>query len=201
MNRLLIPHYGQSKEWGDSGMRLEAPLTGQKILLATIDESASHKQYLSWVNDPEVTRYLEVRHDPPSACEELRDYVANLNRSQNNLMLGIFIRSEGLYIGNIKLGPIDWRHSRAEIGLMIGEKRAWGCGFAAEAIALVARYAFGHLHLAKMTAGCYAGHVGSVKAFLKAGFRLEATLPAHLVFEGQRIDKQVFGLLASQGDA
>lgn len=180
-------------------MKFEGPVIGEKVVLATLDESASQECYLSWLRDNEVTRYLEVRYAPLSSSEAIRDYVVNINRSENNLLLGIFSRSENLHVGNIKLGPIDWRHLRGEIGLLIGDKTVWGHGFASEAIRLMARYAFETLHLAKLTAGCYAGHIGSAKAFLKAGFSLEATLPSHLIFEGQRVDKQVFGLLANRG--
>lgn len=51
----------------------------------------------------------------------------------------------------------------------------------------------------QLTAGCHASHAGLAKAFLKAGFSLEATLPSRLIFEGRRVDKQVFGLLANRG--
>lgn len=179
-------------------MKIDGPVIGEEVVLATLDESASQEHYLSWLYDKEVTRYLEVRYAPPSTPEALRDYVRSVNCSESNLLLGIFSRSGNLHVGNIKLGPIDWRHLRAEVGLLIGDKTVWGRGFASEAIRLMARYAFESLHLSKLTAGCYAGHAGSAKAFLKAGFSLEATLPSHLVFEGRRVDKQVFGLLANR---
>lgn len=179
-------------------MKLEGPVIGERVVLATLDESASQERYLSWLSDKEVTRYLEVRYAPPSSPEALREYVMNVNNSQGNLLLGIFSRSENLHVGNIKLGPIDWRHLRAEVGILIGDKAVWGGGFASEAIRLMARYAFETLHLAKLTAGCYAGHAGSAKAFLKAGFSLEATLPSHMVFEGRRVDRLVLGLVGAK---
>lgn len=179
-------------------MKLERPVIGERVVLAALDESTGLEHYLSWMSDTEVTRYLEVRYAPPSTPEVLHEYVRNINGSRGNLLLGIFSRSDNLHIGNIKLGPIDWRHLRAEVGLLIGDKTVWGRGFASEAITLMARYAFETLHLAKLTAGCYADHAGSAKAFLKAGFSLEATLPSHLVFEDRRVGRHVFGLLANR---
>lgn len=56
----------------------------------------------------------------------------------------------------------------------IGEKNAWGKGFATEAIQLVTHFAFEQLHLHRLQAGLYASNIGSGKALEKAGYHLEA---------------------------
>lgn len=181
-------------------MMIETSLAGDKLFLATLNESGNHERYLSWLSDPEVLRYLEIRHAPPATPESICEYVMNMNSSQDNLLLGIFTCENQTHVGNIKLGPINRRHLHAEVGFLIGDKSIWGRGYASEAIALLAKYAFEKLHLAKLTAGCYAGNVGSEKALIRAGFVLEARLSSHLVFEGQRVDKWVFGRLARGGE-
>src|SRR5205814_2669717 len=97
------------------------------------------------------------------------------------------------HIGNIKLGPIHWIHRYAEIGLLIGEKSCWGQGYASEAIRLVTTYAFERLNLHKVTAGCYATNVGSVRAFEKAGFVREGVRPRHCFCEGTYVDLILLG--------
>ena len=54
------------------------------------------------------------------------------------------------------------------------------------------------LGLAKITAGVYETNIGSAKALEKAGFKLEATIPSHVICDGQRIASQLYGLDAQQ---
>jgi ribosomal-protein-alanine N-acetyltransferase len=139
--------------------------------------------YVAWLNDPNVNRFLEsrfVRH----TFESVREFVANALVDPKVLMLGIRRLEDGRHIGNIKLGPIDTHHGLGEIGLMIGDRSAWGRGVGTEAIQLVFRIATEQLALRKITAGCYASNIASRKAFEKAGFHLEAIRRAHFLLDG-----------------
>jgi RimJ/RimL family protein N-acetyltransferase len=104
-------------------------------------------------------------------------------------MFGMFRRNDGRHIGNIKIGPLETRHGRGDIGLLIGDRGSWGKGYAREAIAAMADYALGPLGLHKVTAGCYAGNEGSRRAFLAAGFVQEGTRRAQL-WDGERWDDE-----------
>jgi len=129
---------------------------------------------------------------------ELLSFVEALNASADSLMLGIFLKDEGRHIGNIKLGPIQRHHRRADLGFLIGEREVWGRGYASEAIAALVDFASRQLGLERITAGCYANNIGSQKALLKAGFSKEATLPAHWVCEGCRVDGLLYGVSCSR---
>ena len=54
----------------------------------------------------------------------------------------ICLVEDGRHIGNIKLGPIQWLHRRADLSLFIGDKSCWSLGYASEAIGLVRDWAF-----------------------------------------------------------
>ena len=64
-------------------------------------------------------------------------------------MFGIFLGDEFKHVGNIKLGPINSYHKRAEIGLMIGDKSVWGKGIATKVIRMVTHFGFSELNLLK----------------------------------------------------
>ena len=98
----------------------------------------------------------------------------------------------GKLIGTIKIGSISWEHGTGEIALMIGDKASWGKGFATEAIGLVSGYAFNDLGLRKLTAGIYEDNIGSIKAFLKAGFLEEFREKKQYLSEGKLTDRIVF---------
>jgi RimJ/RimL family protein N-acetyltransferase len=175
-------------------MNLDKPLITDRLLLRTMSASDASNTYLAWMRDPEVIRFLESRFSVPERTQDLVDFILSINSSLDSLLLGIFLREDDRHIGNIKIGPIVKRHARAEIGYIIGERSAWGKGYATEAILEVCRYGFKDLGLAKISAGVYESNIGSTKALLKAGFVHEATITSHIVFQGKRINSNLYGM-------
>lgn len=167
-----------------------------RLILKTLKPEDVSPAYLSWLQDPEVLQYLEIRHlrhDEASTIE----FVQKMLESPENLLMAIYLKADGRHIGNIKLGPINWRYKRADIGLLVGDKSCWGQGYATEAIHAICKVAFADLGLNRVQAGCYAGNVGSMKAFEKAGFTKEAVLKEYWFHDGQAEDEILLARLAS----
>ena len=162
-------------------------ITGKHIYLRDVRLSDVNENYYRWMNDPEVTKFTESRFYPISE-EALEDYVKEKQKDKDSIFLAIIFKENQKHIGNIKLGPINWIHRLADIGIIIGEKDYWGKGCATEAIRLISKYAFSTLNLHKLTAGCYKGNAGSGKAFKKAGFIEEGLRKAHLFYDGEYQD-------------
>ncbi len=169
-------------------------IEGRRVYLREVREEDVTDTYHRWVNDPEVTGFLESRFRPHSK-EELRRYVADRAVDGSCVFLAIVLADSDRHIGNIKLGPIEPIHRRAEVGIMIGEKDCWGKGYAAECIELLANYAFDVLNLHKLTAECYANHAGSEHAFIKAGFFREGQRRNHFFWNGSYVDAIQLGRL------
>lgn len=148
--------------------------------------------YVSWLNDPEVNRFLESRYTTHTMAST-RDFVAAMLASPDNLFLGIRSRALGRHVGNIKIGPINTRHATGEVGILVGDKAAWGRGIATAAIAMLSEIARDDLGLRKVTAGCYASNVGSRRAFEKAGYVVEGIRPEQLLLDGHPEDLVVMG--------
>lgn len=174
-------------------MKLEIPLVGKSIFLRALNSKDATSQYLFWLHDPDVIRFLEIRFSSPRTVEDLAQHINSANESEDSLLLGIFLLTNSRHIGNIKLGPINRFHSTADIGLLIGERAEWGKGHASAAIELLVDYAFTKLALAKLTAGCYEKNEGSRRAFLKAGFFEEGRRVAQYLVEGKRRDGIMLG--------
>ena len=176
-------------------MRLQSPLKSTRLILDNLDAAALPSQYLAWINNREITRYMEIRFRTQTA-DELADFVANMNESGDNLLLGVFLKQDRRYIGNIKLGPIIAPHRRADMGLFIGDDALWGKGYATEAIELLTAHALGPLGLHRVTAGMYTGNVGSYRAFLKAGYTEDGRLREYWLSDGCWQDEIVLCKLA-----
>jgi RimJ/RimL family protein N-acetyltransferase len=171
-------------------------LEGERLYLREVRPSDVNEDYHRWMNDPEVTRYLESRFYPNS-MEKLREYVAGKLGDRDNVFLAIVLKESDQHIGNIKLGPINWIHRFGDVGILIGEKDCWGKGYATEAIRLVVDYAFQTLNLHKLTAGAYDANQGSVRAFLKAEFTQEGVRKNQFYCSGRYVDGILLGIVCS----
>jgi RimJ/RimL family protein N-acetyltransferase len=169
-------------------------LVGDRLRLRPIAETDVSDVYLGWLSDPAVTRFLEVRHQTTTRSS-LLDYVRAVRDDDARVLFAITIAASGTHIGNIQLGPVEWVHRRATIGLLIGARDQWGRGYASEAIGLVRGFAFSALDLHRLEAGCYAENIGSIRAFEKAGFQIEAVLPSRWWCEGRFVDHVALGLV------
>lgn len=196
------PRSSEAAEASNGDMKAQAPLTLKKplvlehLVLRMLTPSDATPEYLGWMQDPMVYRYLESRF-ANHTLESLRAYIETSNESSSDLLFGICLRDSGRHIGNIRLGPIDRHHRHSAIGLLIGARDCWGKGYATEAIAGVTAYAFEELGLEKLYAGCYASNEGSYRAFLKVGYVREALSRGHWFCEGRREDNIQIGLLLS----
>ncbi|MEW6055166.1 MAG: GNAT family protein [Bdellovibrionota bacterium] len=176
-------------------MALTKPLKGKRIYLREVKLTDVNDRYVSWLNDSEVTRYLEVRFHPQN-LDTIAGFVAKMRESENEFLYAICLSSNDQHIGNIKLGPVNAHHRSADVSLFIGEKKCWGQGYAAEAIGLVTRFAFRELGLNKLRAGCYAGNEGSARAFERVGYRREGLLRGQVLCDGKETDVITLGLRA-----
>ena len=80
---------------------------GQRTELFLLEPDSVSADYVSWLNDPAVNRFLESRWSVATP-ESTREFVAQQLASPSALFLGIRARALGArHVGNIKLGPID----------------------------------------------------------------------------------------------
>ena len=168
-------------------------LTSSRLCLRALEPSDLNATYLGWLNDLEVSRYLETRF-LPQTLETLQAYWQAHRDDPTSPWFAICLIEDGRHIGNIKLGPIQWLHRRADLSLFIGDRSCWGQGYASETIALLSDWAFLELDLQKLNAGVYAGNTRSRRVFEKCGFALEGTLREEVVCGGQRLDVWRLGL-------
>jgi RimJ/RimL family protein N-acetyltransferase len=167
---------------------------GSEIYLTILSEANYSPNYAGWMNDYEITRFLESRWKYQTDAS-VRDYIRYMNESTTNFLFGIFLQDTNQHIGNIKIGGIDWIHRYGDVGLLIGERSHWGKGYASLAILQVTQIAFRHLNLNKLWAGIYKGNEGSYKAFIKAGWRDVGLLKNHRYSNGQYIDEYLVEII------
>lgn len=143
------------------------PIESDRIFLRKLTETDVTPTYCSWLNDPEVNKYLETKS---ATLKSLKKYVQAKIANPHCVFMGIFDKATGKHIGNVKLEPIDRERGSAVFGIMIGDKNYWGKGFGTEATKLFVQYAFYVLGLSVVSLGVIENNASAVKSYQKAGF-------------------------------
>ena len=157
-------------------------LESEDIYFTPIDENI-HDDYFNWVNDRTIIEHLETGYFPKTK-QQLMDYVKSINDNPNYVFFSVFEKQTNIYIGNAKLGPIDWINRTAEYGRMIGEKSIHGKGYGTQMGNLLLHYAFMILNLNKVSAQAVADNMASIKSNEKIGLEIEGKLKQQVFING-----------------
>lgn len=152
-------------------------LVRDDVRLRLVELSDCGDRYVSWLLDPDVNRYLETRW-AEQTLDTVRSFVSSMIASPDSYLFAIFVADQ--HIGNVKLGPVESRHLYADVSYFIGERSAWGKGYATTAVRLATRFGFERLGLHRVQAGFYESNVGSQRVLEKAGFLYEGRLKSKL---------------------
>jgi ribosomal-protein-alanine N-acetyltransferase len=173
-------------------------LTGNHCSLHSFDEAHfNDPQYLQWVRDYEVIKTInKVDYLRPISFEEVKQYCLHLMQAADNMFFAI--HSAEHFIGTLKVSQINWHNRTADLGILIGNKKYWGKGFASEAIQLICHYLFHKCGLRKLTAGFMATNPAMGKVFTKLGFVQEGLLREQDYFEGKYVDHIYMGCFADE---
>jgi RimJ/RimL family protein N-acetyltransferase len=158
---------------------------GKRVRLRAFEREDAER-YRSFVNDAEIARLVD-RAKPVTALEHTRWY-ESLVASENVAAFAVEARRGGRFLGLVWLYDINWRHRRAEVRILIGERRAWGGGFGTDALRTLVEVGFGPFNLEKLWADVLATNPRAVGAFEAAGFVREGLLKGDRVENGARVD-------------
>ena len=156
---------------------------------------ASLEPLLRWKNDSEIQRLSDGE-----VHTFTREHVAaTLERWMRpsddivHLAIGLVGRVEP--IGFLHLALIERAYRRCRLGIVIGEKDLWGCGYGRLAVVQAVDRAFDVLDLERITAEVFAGNTRSVRLLEGVGFVREGVMRESIHRDGQRFDELIFGLL------
>jgi RimJ/RimL family protein N-acetyltransferase len=155
-------------------------LTGPKVTLRPPDDPDAPR-FVDWFADLDVTRYLGRR----AALGLLQEqgHLKTVGESTTDILW--MLEVEGRTIGATGIHGIDWINAHATTGIVIGDKTAWGKGYASEAMRLRTEYAFKQLNLHKLSSSTFVDNEPSRRALLKAGYRETGVEREHFFREGR----------------
>ena len=173
---------------------------GERVKLRAF-EPEDAERYRAWVNDAEIARLVD--RATPVTSQQHRAWYEALTSSPANLVFAVERLQDRAFIGLVWLHEIHWRHRRAEVRIVLGDRSAWGGGHGTDALRIIRRVAFGPMNLDKLWADVLVTNPRGVAAFERAGFVREGLLIRDRVEEGRRVDVVRLGALraAQEGAA
>ena len=157
-----------------------------KLRLKKLKISDVNLEYLSWMNDYEVTKFTEQKFKKHSLLD-IKNFVKEKQISKKEFLYGIFIKENShlTHIGNIKIDPVNKRHGLGEYGIMMGDSDEWGKGYAKEASEIVIDHCFRELRLRKITLGVVEDNSAALNLYKKLGFSTEGVYRDHGYYDGK----------------
>ena len=70
-------------------------IEGERLLLRILTEKDATEKYCSWINDPEVNKYLDTK---AITLNELKQYINEKYNDPNCLFFGIFLKQNNIHI-------------------------------------------------------------------------------------------------------
>ncbi|MCE9619624.1 MAG: GNAT family N-acetyltransferase [Planctomycetes bacterium] len=146
----------------------------QRFLLRPLTEADATDRYLQWLADENARRFITAASGT-NTLETLRHFVRERCGRDDVLFLGIFDRTTGLHIGNIKYEPVDSAKGYAIMGLLIGDAGSRGSGVAGEVLEASAAWLRLHRGIRQIVLGVQKDNVAAIRAYEKAGFKIAVT--------------------------
>ena len=142
--------------------------SGKNFFLKKITLNNYNKNYVSWLNNKKVNKFLESRFQKQN-LKKIKQFVKNANKDHSIILFGIFYKKE--HIGNIKIN-INWYHEYATLGYLIGVSKYQGKNIGSESIKICTNICFRFLKLRFCLASVYAKNIASSKVLEKNRFKV-----------------------------
>lgn len=141
---------------------------------------------IKWRNQDFVRRCFIYQEDFTRQGHE--NWIRTMIDTGRAVQFMICIGEEQRPVGSVYLRDIDRNHRKAEYGIFIGEKDAWGQGYGTWAAKKMIDYAFEREGLHKLMLRVLADNQGAIRSYEKAGFVQEAYLRDEVFLEGHYRD-------------
>jgi [ribosomal protein S5]-alanine N-acetyltransferase len=148
-------------------------------------------EQVRWLNDPEVMRYSEQRHQHHTQYSQM----TYLNSFKEGSHIWAILRIDSKkHIGNIT-ATYDAPNRLADVGILIGEATHWGAGYGGEAWNAVCNWLLDKDggNVRKLEAGCMRANEAMMKIIAKSNFQHEGDRANHFLLGGNPVSAALFG--------
>jgi len=154
--------------------------TDRLVLKPLSGEARNIAAHVAWLNDPDVVKFSEQRHQ----VHTIKGQTAHTKMVAGSLNIYYWdVYHEVDLIGSVS-AEIDIHNSIADVGIMIGEKRAWGRGYGKETWQAACGWLLAN-KVRKIEAGTMEANTPMLSIFHKTGMFYEGERAQHFLLNGR----------------
>ena len=167
-------------------MKIE--VKSKRIILKPFNSTIPSQKYLRWLRDAEISRY--IIKSKYNSIDEIKKFLISMN-SYNNYFFKIVIIKNSEHVGNLRIGPINFKNLSSKFGIMIGNRNYHGIGIGKEVTKLAEKFIFKFLNLKKMEFECIEDNFPAMKLYRSLNFK-EKRLKNKLFINGNKLNQVMF---------
>ena len=150
-----------------------------------------------WYRDREIARLTRYQARPMAEAEVERFFQLRMV-APDALAYSIVELPDWRLIGFTTFSSLDGDNGSVLFHITIGERDAWGRGMGTEATELMLEHAFERLGLHRVGLSVFSYNVRAIRAYEKAGFRIEGRQREAILRDGRYWDEIQMGVLVDE---
>uniref|UniRef100_A0A6H2A3U2 Putative acetyltransferase n=4 Tax=viral metagenome TaxID=1070528 RepID=A0A6H2A3U2_9ZZZZ len=161
----------------------------ERVYLRILNYKDFTDEFMTWFDDKTLMQYFTDTQNKITRDNIINTFLNPNTRIQNCYLFGIFYKENDELIGTIKVGIINKAHNISDLVVLLGNKEYHGKGLAVEAIKLGNDLAINFFNIRKLFGSIYESNIASLKAYIKAGWKIEGRLNDYYLVDGKTEDK------------
>ena len=149
-------------------------LRTDRLKIRTLHINDITPEYVNGLNDPRINKFLVNVRLYKQTKNNIAKFVSDNLRSPHDILLGVLLKGDNVFIGTIRIGNISTFHRFCTVGVCFFNRKYWGKGFASESMDKTCDYIFKKMKLHYIEAGVYQNNHSSMKLFKRVGFKVQA---------------------------
>lgn len=167
-------------------------IEGKLVLLTELRDEDSRLLF-QWINSPEIVHFSAPY--TPIHSPNHQAWFDAVTKATDRVIFAIRTVSECSLIGMVQLIGIHPIHRSAELVIRIGDEARRNEGRGSEAVKLITDFAFKHRNLQRVWLRVFADNSRAIRAYEKAGFKVEGTMVHACFIDGRWRDETIMATL------
>lgn len=163
-----------------------------KLIRLRAIEKEDLKQLRNWRNEPEIKKF--TREYRELSMQNQLQWLDSLASDKNTIMFAVETK-KGKLVGCTGLTYIDWKNSRAEVSIYIGDKNYKGKGYGTDTLKTLIKYGFEELNLHLLFGEIFEYNKANIGLFEKCGFKKDGVLRHRLYRDRKYWNSIIYSIL------
>lgn len=169
---------------------------GEKIVLREYRKDDIEKQW-KIMNEEEFKKNAASRIPYPFTYNDIEEDFNKISGYKNSYDFAIESIDEGKYIGECGVKSVDWKNSKTEIYIFLGNDYV-GKGYGTDSMKVFLNFIFNEMNLHKVKLTVFSFNTRAIKCYENVGFKVEGILRSELYKDGKYHDLVVMGILKEE---